>query len=193
MKFRLLSMLAGLALAASVAGNANAAVVAGPTVGGFDTFTDTNTGLSWLKLDDFLNKSVSQMMAAATSAGFTIATRSDVGSLVSTLPLDGTFATWSSYASVMGSSLSRDILWGAYGPVDLNGNIGWAYAFSDGNWTYNNSAESVLLANGDLNLWAFAAVAAVPEPSSWTMMILGFAGVGFMAYRRKSKPALTAA
>jgi hypothetical protein len=30
--------------------------------------------------------------------------------------------------------------------------------------------------------------AAVPEPSTWAMMILGFAGVGFMAYRRKSKP-----
>ncbi|MDO9061997.1 MAG: PEPxxWA-CTERM sorting domain-containing protein [Bradyrhizobium sp.] len=28
-------------------------------------------------------------------------------------------------------------------------------------------------------------VAAVPEPSTWAMMILGFAGVGFMAYRRK--------
>jgi hypothetical protein len=26
---------------------------------------------------------------------------------------------------------------------------------------------------------------AVPEPSTWAMMILGFAGVGFMAYRRK--------
>jgi hypothetical protein len=39
----------------------------------------------------------------------------------------------------------------------------------------------------------FAAVAPVPEPSTWAMMILGFAGVGFMAYRRKSKPALMAA
>jgi hypothetical protein len=28
-------------------------------------------------------------------------------------------------------------------------------------------------------------VAPVPEPSTWAMMILGFAGVGFMAYRRK--------
>jgi PEP-CTERM motif len=27
----------------------------------------------------------------------------------------------------------------------------------------------------------------VPEPSTWAMMILGFCGVGFMAYRRKSK------
>jgi hypothetical protein len=31
-------------------------------------------------------------------------------------------------------------------------------------------------------------VGAVPEPSTWAMMILGFAGVGFMAYRRR-KPA----
>jgi hypothetical protein len=30
-------------------------------------------------------------------------------------------------------------------------------------------------------------VSAVPEPSTWAMMILGFAGVGFMAYRRKQK------
>lgn len=27
---------------------------------------------------------------------------------------------------------------------------------------------------------------AVPEPSTWAMMILGFCGVGFMAYRRKN-------
>jgi hypothetical protein len=29
------------------------------------------------------------------------------------------------------------------------------------------------------------AVGAVPEPSTWAMMILGFCGLGFMAYRRK--------
>jgi hypothetical protein len=28
----------------------------------------------------------------------------------------------------------------------------------------------------------------VPEPSTWAMMLLGFAGVGFLAYRRRSKP-----
>jgi PEP-CTERM motif len=33
----------------------------------------------------------------------------------------------------------------------------------------------------------------VPEPSTWAMMILGFGGVGFMAYRKKSNPALMAA
>ena len=35
--------------------------------------------------------------------------------------------------------------------------------------------------------------AGVPEASTWAMMLLGVAGVGFMAYRRKVKPALMAA
>jgi len=30
-------------------------------------------------------------------------------------------------------------------------------------------------------------IAPVPEPSTWAMMILGFCGVGFMAYRRRSQ------
>jgi PEP-CTERM motif len=40
--------------------------------------------------------------------------------------------------------------------------------------------------NGEIAALEFAPqVAAVPEPSTWAMMILGFLGVGFMAYRRK--------
>lgn len=30
-------------------------------------------------------------------------------------------------------------------------------------------------------------IAAVPEPSTWAMMILGFAGIGFLTYRRRRK------
>jgi hypothetical protein len=42
------------------------------------------------------------------------------------------------------------------------------------------------VSNGDQYTWQFASdVGAVPEPSTWAMMILGFAGVGLMAYRRK--------
>ncbi len=50
--------------------------------------------------------------------------------------------------------------------------------------------------SGSLNLLVNepAAVGAVPEPSTWAMMILGFAGLGFLAYRRKqSGNALAAA
>ncbi len=36
-------------------------------------------------------------------------------------------------------------------------------------------------------------VGGVPEASTWAMLLLGFAGIGFMAYRRKSKPALMVA
>ncbi|SDJ63506.1 PEP-CTERM protein-sorting domain-containing protein [Bradyrhizobium lablabi] len=36
-------------------------------------------------------------------------------------------------------------------------------------------------------------VAAVPEPSTWAMMILGFFGLGFLAYRRKNNVAVNAA
>jgi PEP-CTERM motif len=51
----------------------------------------------------------------------------------------------------------------------------------------------IVLASGgypsDLNQinWDNVVLSAVPEPSTWAMMVLGFAGVGFMAYRRKNK------
>jgi hypothetical protein len=41
--------------------------------------------------------------------------------------------------------------------------------------------------------WEIRVTESVPEPSTWAMMLLGFAGVGFTAYRRKLKPALMAA
>jgi hypothetical protein len=47
-------------------------------------------------------------------------------------------------------------------------------------------------AHNSVKPFPFRVEAAVPEPSTWAMMILGFACVGFMAYRRKSKPALMA-
>jgi PEP-CTERM motif len=50
------------------------------------------------------------------------------------------------------------------------------------------AGETLIARNGSI-----VTIAAVPEPSTWAMMILGFAGIGFMACRRKSKPALMAA
>jgi hypothetical protein len=35
---------------------------------------------------------------------------------------------------------------------------------------------------------AFLVVAAVPEPFTWIMMFVGFACVGFVAYRRRQQP-----
>ena len=33
-------------------------------------------------------------------------------------------------------------------------------------------------------------MAAVPEPATWAIMLIGFCGVGFLAYRRKNKAML---
>jgi hypothetical protein len=49
-----------------------------------------------------------------------------------------------------------------------------------------NGAPAVL----DVHLAGSNLTTDVPEPSTWAMMILGFFGVGFMGYRRKSKFAL---
>jgi hypothetical protein len=42
---------------------------------------------------------------------------------------------------------------------------------------------------GDAGPGTFTVTAAVPETSTWAMMILGFFGVGFVAYRRPNKTA----
>jgi PEP-CTERM motif len=60
----------------------------------------------------------------------------------------------------------------------------------DKGYLYNGDTLQVSNYTPDnAGMWA---VAAVPEPSTWVMMILGFAGVGFMVYRRKDRPVFNA-
>jgi hypothetical protein len=51
------------------------------------------------------------------------------------------------------------------------------------------SLSALYSAQGSLNLTSVTetvdGVSAVPEPSTWAMLILGFCGIGFLAYRRK--------
>jgi hypothetical protein len=56
--------------------------------------------------------------------------------------------------------------------------------------TIIDSAESGIPGEGAL-VGTLTIAAAVPEPSTWAMMILGFCGLGFMAFRRQSRPALS--
>jgi len=44
--------------------------------------------------------------------------------------------------------------------------------------------------NGNTGPVDASVASAIPEPSTWAMMILGFFGVGFMAYRRKGQATL---
>jgi len=90
--------------------------------------------------------------------------------------------------------------------ISLLSNTQYAIEVSAGAGAFTNSAASVhawadpfifidpTFANGNqFSLLISDGVGntpAVPEPSTWAMMILGFAGVGFMAYRRKAKAAM---
>jgi hypothetical protein len=79
-------------------------------------------------------------------------------------------------ANVTGSEFDVSLTWLAsdshfptfttFTTVAFNSGVGEASANVTGNFFY---------------------VAAVPEPSTWAMIILGFAGIGFTAYRRKSR------
>jgi hypothetical protein len=55
------------------------------------------------------------------------------------------------------------------------------------NFSYSGEGSN----SGNPGSWNVAS--AVPEASTWAMTLLGFAGIGFMFCRRKSKPALIAA
>jgi hypothetical protein len=63
------------------------------------------------------------------------------------------------------------------GPINFDPNATGLYTFDLALF----SSENVQL--GDVSIQ----VNAIPEPSTWAMLILGFAGIGFMAYRRKAQ------
>jgi len=69
------------------------------------------------------------------------------------------------------------------GPVHVAAPLGSVFLFLGVNDTgYSDNL-------GSLNVSVNEVLAAVPEPSTWAMMILGFTGVGYMTYRRRNQSA----
>jgi hypothetical protein len=62
------------------------------------------------------------------------------------------------------------------------------FTYDGGTFTFFVNDVSVFAGNS-VPVTGNIFVTAVPEPSTWAMMILGFLGVGFMAYRRRSSSA----
>jgi hypothetical protein len=88
--------------------------------------------------------------------------------------------------SLLGGPISQVNVW--YGDAaGVNGFTGINY------WLDINPTDVVGIGPDAGPLTSFTVTAAVPEPSTWAMMILGFAGVGFMAYRRRNNAMLRAA
>lgn len=164
--------------------SASAAVINSGDVNGLKTFQDTNTGRIWLDMNNFFNKSTTDMVSIANKAGFIFATKSDVSALLGSLPL--TNGEWTNYSQIMGSAPNRDLIWGSYDDGSTS-TVGWAWAFSsDKSWNIVDNTwmpsemtyDSIPNADGDsadLNIWAYAPV---PEPAS---MILGLMSLGGLA------------
>jgi hypothetical protein len=59
---------------------------------------------------------------------------------------------------------------------------------------YGDASQTNLILNGDTGIAEFgrivAPLAPVPEPSTWAMLLIGFAGIGFAAYRHRSRSKL---
>ena len=106
------------------------------------------------------------------------------GEGVSTFDIFGLGTSFTQHPGAFGFTNVTDAC-GAVAGANCN-----TYEFWDG--IHPTAAAHMVIAD------AFVAFATVPEPSTWAMMILGFAGIGFMGYRRsrkstKSTMALTAA
>jgi hypothetical protein len=119
-------------------------------------------------------------------------TGSNDSSLFETAILTGTF-TESTAASVTFSVGSDDDAFIYLNGVLIGQNPG-IHGVSTVNFTATaNSGVNTLeifyadreTVAAELDISANVVLSAVPEPSTWAMMILGFCGLGFMAYRRK--------
>jgi hypothetical protein len=118
-----------------------------------------------------------------------------INALDSYAAADNTFySAGPSYVSYSGVSFS--LIGGPISQVNVwYGDAAGANGFNGVNyWLDKNPPDSSGSGPDGGPLTGFVVTAAVPEPSTWAMMILGFAGVGFMAYRRKQNgPALRVA
>jgi hypothetical protein len=53
--------------------------------------------------------------------------------------------------------------------------------------TYSTSAGDLVFTDDSFGTVSFQATGGVPEPSTWAMMFVGFAGLGFLGYRQTAK------
>jgi hypothetical protein len=73
--------------------------------------------------------------------------------------------------------------------TNINGTLSLAQA----GLVYQYIVDGTVETTGNVFVGPGAVAGGVPEPSTWVMLVLGFAGIGLLAHRRKSKPALMTA
>jgi outer membrane lipase/esterase len=113
--------------------------------------------------------SLGSFLAASMNAALATRLNGEVG--VSTFDIFG-----------LGTEIALDPL--AFGFTNITDACGAVAGANCGTYVYWDGIHPTAAAHMEI---ADAFVATVPEPSTWAMMILGFAGIGFMAYRRRTK------
>jgi hypothetical protein len=66
-----------------------------------------------------------------------------------------------------------------------SGLSGSGYYFNGYSGVFASLSESYILSPKTITVTVDGISAAIPEPSTWAMMILGFVGVGYLAYRSR--------
>jgi PEP-CTERM motif len=151
----------------------------------FTTIAGTNIG-DKVSFEIFANNGGTSLLSQTWSASEVTSATITIGSYSATLSggLLGSFGSFETNAAGQLSVLS--------------------FSFEENGTSTNGSGSFVVFLNGSNEIFgtnpfgidAFApptisntsisAVSTVPEPSTWAMMILGFCGLGFMVYRKKT-------
>jgi len=201
------SLLCGIALAAALPAAANAATVTislqengGAIVteassntglatfsGTFGAFTVNNiTGESNPIVPDLINGNSINVTGSAgvlnvfvTASGLTTPTNAFFSSFTeNTLPAGVTVQELTFFNSTLLGSMTFNP-----GPQSSGAQTSF---LNSGAGPYSVTEEYIITATGNGGNANSTIVVSVPEPSTWAMMILGFLGVGFLAYRRNN-------
>jgi PEP-CTERM motif len=174
-------------------------VIAGPTLN-IDGAAWTTTGIGFSALDNsHLTSFVYQNQGAADTIVLTDAAGNVLDSL-STPAGDTSYTASVNWALTAGDSyfllqtVVSNELYASYGaPLPSNSDI--AITLS-GTFDYSIAGAVANSQNwGSNEYWAAfnkITTSSIPEPSTWAMMMLGFAGLGYAAVRRSSKSRLVA-
>jgi hypothetical protein len=215
-----LSILPALLLGAVVAASPARAdlVVNGGFENGLVGWTDTtitNFDISKCGTDTICQAVLTQRLADAVAAHelwTTSSTNPYQGSNLALCPVGYCASLYQSVATTVGATY--EVSFALLGNLDVSLNGNSIFTASTQDWSFYTlevvatSAFSTLgFSTPGFDIFSVPAVpgpssgvdavsfevAAVPEPSTWAMMLLGFAGIGLMAYRRKNMVALKAA
>jgi hypothetical protein len=96
-----------------------------------------------------------------------------------------------SFVANLTGSISKSIASGrTAGTITVDFGAGMPISYDGGSFTLtvDDLVINAPSTSGELTgeISNIVVAAAVPEPSTWAMMLLGFAGIGFMSYRRKN-------